>query len=212
VNYLGHLLVLPDAGEISLGNMLGDFFKGGLGDVHPERLRLGVALHREIDRFTDAHPAVRRSKSRISNERSRIAGVLVDVFYDHFLIHQADLNRLRQNVLPYVAALPAELQPLPDRVISNSWFGSYRTIEGIGAVLARMEARRRRPLGLAGAEAELATQYAGLAADVVEFYPEVVGFTQAALHRLQSASQVGLPLDAAAESLSGPPENGQSDS
>lgn len=205
-------MVLPDAGEISLGNMLGDFFKGGLGDVHPERLRLGVALHREIDRFTDAHPAVRRSKSRISNERSRIAGVLVDVFYDHFLIHQADLNRLRQNVLPYVAALPAELQPLPDRVISNSWFGSYRTIEGIGAVLARMEARRRRPLGLAGAEAELATQYAGLAADVVEFYPEVVGFTQAALHRLQSASQVGLPLDAAAESLSGPPENGQSDS
>jgi acyl carrier protein phosphodiesterase len=212
VNYLGHLLVLPDAGEISLGNMLGDFFKCAVAQVQPERLRLGVALHREIDRFTDAHPAVRRSKSRISNERSRIAGVLVDVFYDHFLIHQADLNRLRQNVLPYVAALPAELQPLPDRVISNSWFGSYRTIEGIGAVLARMEARRRRPLGLAGAEAELATQYAGLAADVVEFYPEVVGFTQAALHRLQSASQVGLPLDAAAESLSGPPENGQSDS
>lgn len=205
-------MVLPDAGEISLGNMLGDFFKCAVAQVQPERLRLGVALHREIDRFTDAHPAVRRSKSRISNERSRIAGVLVDVFYDHFLIHQADLNRLRQNVLPYVAALPAELQPLPDRVISNSWFGSYRTIEGIGAVLARMEARRRRPLGLAGAEAELATQYAGLAADVVEFYPEVVGFTQAALHRLQSASQVGLPLDAAAESLSGPPENGQSDS
>lgn len=211
MNYLGHLLVLPDAGEISLGNMLGDFFKGAVAQVQPERLRLGVALHREIDRFTDAHPAVRRSKSRISNERSRIAGVLVDVFYDHFLIHQADLNRLRQNVLPYVAALPAELQPLPDRMISSGWFGSYRTLEGIGAVLARMETRRRRPLGLAGAEAELATQYAGLAADVLEFYPEVVGFTRAALHRLQSASPAGLPPDGATESPWGRPRNGQSD-
>lgn len=211
MNYLGHLLVLPDAGEISLGNMLGDFFKGAVAQVQPERLRLGVALHREIDRFTDAHPAVRRSKSRISNERSRIAGVLVDVFYDHFLIHQADLNRLRQNVLPYVAALPAELQPLPDRMISSGWFGSYRTLEGIGAVLARMETRRRRPLGLAGAEAELATQYAGLAADVLEFYPEVVGFTRAALHRLQLASPAGLPPDGATESPWGRPGNGQSD-
>lgn len=212
MNYLGHLLVLPDAGEISLGNMLGDFFKGAVAQVQPERLRLGVALHREIDRFTDAHPAVRRSKSRISNERSRIAGVLVDVFYDHFLIHQADLNRLRQNVLPYVAALPAELQPLPDRMISSGWFGSYRTLEGIGAVLARMETRRRRPLGLAGAEAELATQYVGLAADVLEFYPEVVGFTRAALHRLQSASPAGLRPDGATESPWGRPGNGQSDS
>ncbi len=212
VNYLGHLLVLPDAGEISLGNMLGDFFKGGLAEVHPERLRLGVALHREIDRFTDAHAAVRRSKARLSKERSRIAGVLVDVFYDHFLIHQADLDWLSQRVLPYAKALPEDLQPLPARMISPGWFGSYRTIEGIGAVLERMEARRRRPLGLAGAEAELTAQYAGLAADVLEFYPDVVGFTQAALHRLRSAFPAEPPPDAAGESPSGSRENGQSGS
>lgn len=210
MNYLGHLLVLPDAGEISLGNMLGDFFKGGLEAVHPERLRLGVALHREIDRFTDAHAAVRRSKARLSKERRRIAGVLVDVFYDHFLVHQADLDWLGRRVLPYAQALPEDLQPLPARMLSPGWFGSYRTIDGIGAVLERMEARRRCPLGLAGAEAELAAQYAGLAADVLEFYPEVLGFTQAALRRLQWAFQAEPPRDEAGGSPSGPRENGQS--
>jgi acyl carrier protein phosphodiesterase len=184
VNYLGHLLVLPDAGLITLGNLLGDFFKGRVDSIEPEALRIGVSLHREIDRFTDAHPVVRRSIERIAPERRRVAGVLVDVFYDHFLAQGVDVDALRIGLLGHVDGLPAPLQSLPARMVTSGWLGSYGSIGGIGQVLTRMEARRKRVVGLDGAEIELERHYEGLAADVREFYPEVVDFTQETLRRL----------------------------
>jgi acyl carrier protein phosphodiesterase len=184
VNYLGHLLVLPDAGLITLGNLLGDFFKGRVDSIEPEALRIGVSLHREIDRFTDAHPVVRRSIERIAPERRRVAGVLVDVFYDHFLAQGVDVDALRGGLLGHVGGLPVELQPLPARMVTSGWLGSYGSVGGIGQVLTRMEARRKRIVGLDGAEVELERHYEGLAADVQEFYPEVLDFTQATLRRL----------------------------
>lgn len=189
VNYLGHLLVLPDAGLITLGNLLGDFFKGRVDGIEPVELRLGVALHREIDRFTDRHPVVMRSIARLGPERRRLGGVLVDVFYDHFLAQGVDVEQLRIGLIDHVGGLPEELQPLPGRMITGRWLGSYSTVEGIGMVLERMEARRKRIVGLAGAEAELRQHYDALAEDVAEFYPEVKRFTKDAILRLQSASR-----------------------
>ena len=42
-------------------------------------------LHRRIDSFADTHPAFRRSRGRVSAARRRVAGIMVDMFYDHFL-------------------------------------------------------------------------------------------------------------------------------
>ena len=181
MNYLGHLLVLPDAGLITLGNLLGDFFKGRVEGIEPLELRLGVALHREIDRFTDSHPVVMRSVARLGPDRRRLGGVLVDVFYDHFLAQGLDVEQLRGGLMEHVGGLPPELQSLPDRMITGRWLGSYATVEGIGMVLERMEARRNRISGLAGAEVELANHYEGLKSDLAEFYPDVVRFTRSAV-------------------------------
>jgi len=194
VNYLGHLLVLPDAGLITLGNLLGDFFKGRVEGIEPMELRLGVALHRAIDRFTDSHPVVMRSVARLGTGRRRLGGVLVDVFYDHFLAQGVDVEQLRGGLMAHVEGLPLELQSLPDRMITGRWLGSYSTVEGIGMVLERMEARRKRIVGLTGAEVELRQHYEGLAEDVAEFYPEVERFTKDAILRLQSACREELRL------------------
>lgn len=194
MNYLGHLLVLPDAGLITLGNLLGDFFKGRVEGIEPMELRLGVALHRAIDRFTDSHPVVMRSVARLGTGRRRLGGVLVDVFYDHFLAQGVDVEQLRGGLMAHVEGLPLELQSLPDRMITGRWLGSYSTVEGIGMVLERMEARRKRIVGLTGAEVELRQHYEGLAEDVAEFYPEVERFTKDAILRLQSACREELRL------------------
>ncbi len=190
MNYLGHLLVLPNAGLTTLGNLLGDFFKGRVESIEPEELRVGVALHREIDRFTDSHPVVLRSVARLGPSRRRLGGVLVDVFYDHFLAQGLDVEVLREGLVEHVGGLPEELRHLPERMITGQWLGSYASVEGIGMVLARMEHRRKRIVGLAGAEIELRQHYEGLAEDVAEFYPEVERFTREALRRLQSACRV----------------------
>lgn len=203
MNYLGHLLVLPDAGLITLGNLLGDFFKGRVEGIEPLDLRLGVALHREIDRFTDSHPVVLRSVARLGPARRRLGGVLVDVFYDHFLAQRVDVEQLRGGLIQHARELPSQLQALPDRMITGAWLGSYSTVEGIGMVLQRMEARRKRIVGLSGAEVELRQHYVALAEDVAEFYPAVERFTKDAILRLQSASREELQSGGAVGSPSG---------
>jgi acyl carrier protein phosphodiesterase len=207
VNYLGHLLVLPDHGLVTLGNLLGDFFKGRVEGIHPLDLRLGVTLHREIDRYTDQHPVVQRSIARLGPERRRVAGVLVDVFYDHFLARGLDVEAMRSGLIGHVEQLPEALRPLPARMITSGWLGSYASIEGIGMVLERMEQRRKRIVGLSGAETELRQHYEALAEDVREFYPDVETFTKAAIQRLRLASRAELREDAATESASDPPQS-----
>lgn len=186
MNYLGHLLVLPDAGLTTLGNLLGDFFKGRVAGIEPAELRIGVALHREIDRFTDCHPVVMRSVARVSPERRRVAGALVDVFYDHFLAQGLEVDCLRGKLMEHVHGLPEELRELPGKMITGKWLGSYASVEGIGFVLERMERRRKRIVGLVGAESELRQHYEALAEDVAEFFPEVKRFTLEALGHLRA--------------------------
>ncbi|MEO5953244.1 MAG: ACP phosphodiesterase [Chloroflexia bacterium] len=200
MNWLGHLLVLPDQGLVTLGNLLGDFIKGRVDKIEPRDLRIGVALHRELDRYTDDHPAVLRSKALISPQRRRIAGILVDVFYDHFLAQGLDVDSFRPGLLEHAHSLPEALRPLPARMITSSWLGSYSTVEGIGYVLSRMEQRRKRIIGLDGAESELSQHYEALSRDVRDFYPDVARFTKEALHRLRSASPEEPRADGAEES------------
>ena len=184
MNYLGHLLVLPDAGLLSLGNLLGDFVKGRLDTMPRGDFRAGVQLHRELDRYTDAHPAVKRSRARIDEKRRRISGVLVDVFYDHFLAGGNDWDRLFAGLAPHVADLPPGLQDLPARMVSSRWLGAYARIDGIGAVLVRMDQRRARPLGLGGSEQELLLHYDAFQRDQAEFFPDVQGFVRRELPRI----------------------------
>ncbi len=85
MNYLAHLYLAEQSREGLLGSLLGDFVKGRLDDRFPETVRRGIALHRAIDSFTDAHPVHLESRNRIGRQRRRYAGNIVDVSYDHFL-------------------------------------------------------------------------------------------------------------------------------
>src|SRR5213075_2894313 len=51
---------------------------------HPE-IQKGILLHRAIDTFTDAHPIFRKSTQRLHSKYHHYAGIVVDIFYDHFL-------------------------------------------------------------------------------------------------------------------------------
>ncbi|HEX7953720.1 MAG TPA: hypothetical protein VF523_11700, partial [Burkholderiales bacterium] len=61
------------------------FVKGPLDDRYATDITRAIVMHRKIDSYTDAHPLVLASKARISPARRRYAGIMVDMFYDHFL-------------------------------------------------------------------------------------------------------------------------------
>lgn len=85
MNFLAHAVLAGDDAADRIGGLLGDFVKGPLPAGLPPALASGVALHRAIDGFADHHPAFLASRARIGARRRRVAGALVDLFYDHLL-------------------------------------------------------------------------------------------------------------------------------
>ena len=71
MNYLAHFRLAEQSSEGLLGSLLGDFVKGRLENRFPETVGRGIALHRAIDSFTDAHPLHLESRNRIGGERRR---------------------------------------------------------------------------------------------------------------------------------------------
>jgi len=175
MNFLAHALLAENTPALMVGGVIGDWIKGPLPGCLPPDLAQGVALHRAIDGFVETHPAFRRSRARVSNERRRYAGVLVDIFYDHLLArdwarhHPVMLATYCQMVYRQIAA---RIDDLPESagfamrlMAAEDWLHSYAEMDGIADVLRRMALRAKRPNPLAGGEVEFLADSSGFAAD-----------------------------------------------
>lgn len=183
MNFLAHLHLSDGSDEGLLGSLMGDFVKGPLDDRYPPGITRGIALHRRIDTFTDAHPVVLASKARIAPERRRFAGIMVDVFYDHYLARDWDqhsdvpLTRFSQQVYALLArseaVLPERLRAMAPFMARGDWLGSYAEVEAIHTALDRMSRRFRRENALLGSAIELEKNYAALESDFRAFLPDL---------------------------------------
>jgi len=201
MNYLAHLHLAPDDAEARVGNLLGDFVKPANAGHLPAGIIAGMALHRQIDRYTDAHPLFRLSKTHVAEERRRYAGILIDIFYDHFLARHWD--ELAGRPLPdftrqvYVelgeryALLPPRLQDILPRMAADDWLLGYRELDGIAATLQGFSRNRlSRPNTVAGGIDDLIAAYPALDAEFQAFYPQL----QAEVARcLMVSADPGLP-------------------
>ena len=163
---------------------MGDFVKGKAFDsFHPEIVR-GIKLHRLIDKFTDNHSVVMQSKNRISSKRKRFAGVLIDIFYDHFLAknwtrfsntdfcnHIHDWYQKLNSVIDY--EIPENMKKVAKKMHKEDWLSSYKTVDGIDNVLNRISLRVRFKNNLNGSVEELLANYHNLEKDFYEFFPQL---------------------------------------
>ena len=190
MNHLAHLYLAPPDAEALIGNLAGDFVKGPLheGRFAP-RVAEGIAQHRKIDVFTDAHPRVAEFRRVLIPEHGHWARVISDVFFDHFLASGFEeltgeplepfLTRVYATIDPFAGALPGTLGEVYPHMRDGRWMLSYREIGGIHSALANMSRRRiaRRP------QLELATRHltdsrAELEAHFRAFWPEVVQYAR----------------------------------
>lgn len=189
MNYLGHLYLSPPGEDALLGSLLGDFVKGPLEIDSGSALTQAIALHRKLDMFTDAHPAVVASRERVSSARRRYAGIMIDMFYDHFLarywtdFHEQPLNEFAARVYAILERrfdeLPARSQQMAPYMIRGDWLGSYAEIESISRALDRIGTRLKRENRLSGAGVELLEHYAGFESDFRLFLPQAREFCRA---------------------------------
>jgi acyl carrier protein phosphodiesterase len=183
MNWLAHALLSEQTPAFRLGNLLPDFLSAAeLGQLDAV-FQPGIQCHRKIDWFTDQHPIVRRSVRRFGPGYRRVAPILVDIFYDHFLSAEWELHS-PQALADFVAEiyhgfdvhqaqLPETLWPPLQRMRSENWLGSYRDLEGLRQTLTRMERRFRRRVDLVGGLAELERNYSELRMDFREFFPQL---------------------------------------
>lgn len=188
MNYLAHAYLAGEADSDRLGGLMGDFVKGPLPCGLPADLAAGVALHRRIDSYADAHPAFQRSRTRVSAARRRYAGVMVDMFYDHLLAAHWEAYSTQALTLysrgvydlldANAALLPERLGQVRIWMRKDDWLCGYRTLEGTGNALDRIARYRlSRPGTLPGAIEELARDYSGFKADFLEFMRDAIAMT-----------------------------------
>ncbi len=188
MNYLAHLYLSEPDDDSLLGSLMGDFVKGPLDGRYGPAITHGIALHRKIDSFTDAHPLVHASKSRVSAERRRYAGIMVDMFYDHFLARYwpefsdeplADFTQRVYSILAQRSeVLPERLRLMAPHMRQTDWLGSYAQIGSIRIALNRMGQRLKRANRLLDSGEELEQHYTGFEQDFRAFLPEVGRFAR----------------------------------
>lgn len=185
MNYLFHMLLSGDDEQLLVGNFMGDFVKGPLQDRFPPWIRFGVYLHRKIDSYADQHPIYRHSRQCLSPEYGLYRGVMLDLFYDYFLVNDWStwcneplcdyLARTRTVIERHIDEIPPEMHRFIP-IVFNELLPSYGTIEGIGNALGRISCRLIRKNPLLGSEAELARKHNELQEDFRLLTPELFCF------------------------------------
>jgi acyl carrier protein phosphodiesterase len=173
MNFLAHLMLSGEQEEVIMGNFVADFIKGKL---LPERVvgwspefLLGVRLHRFIDSYTDAHPLVRQVRHRVALRHPKVAGVAVDMFFDHFLANH--FEQYHAETLPnfcakmyriidrHQALVPLAMQPMARAMVQQHWLEGYAEVAGIGRALEGLARRFPFMVAIRGAEKDLLCNY-----------------------------------------------------
>ena len=165
MNYLAHLFLSGDDEDLMVGNFIADAIKGKQIDRFSAEIQRGVRLHRAIDTFTDAHEITKLSKARLSTEYRHYAGVIVDIYYDHFLaknwsnyhhIPLADFTTKVYDMLEnYQDILPDRITHMLQYMVPQNWLLNYAHYEGIDRVLNGMSRRTKFDSGMEHAINEL---------------------------------------------------------
>ncbi|WP_170113321.1 ACP phosphodiesterase [Ahniella affigens] len=138
MNHLAHFWLADDDPLHRLGVALGDFWRGGIPPHWPERLRDGLAWHREVDRLTDSHPESVRVRQLFQAPHRRFAPILLDLWCDHWLARElAADDDLRLGALSrdYLASLGTAIAEMTGQLVWPDHFERFVAWLGQDAVL-----------------------------------------------------------------------------
>ena len=181
-----HLFLAGPGHEHQLGGLMGDFVKGPIPDDLPRGIAQGLHLHRRIDTFSHTNLHTRRSRNRLDPKYGHGRGIIVDIFYDHFLASEwsnysdVPLDEFAEKIYSILeerqATFPPRMQRSMSYMVSSRLLQSYRDIDGVRRALAGIETRLRRPSRLAESVRELELNHAAMREDFRAYLPELVAF------------------------------------
>lgn len=201
MNFLAHLYVSTFDDDFLAGSFVADSVKGRAISRLPLLTRQGVAIHREVDTFTDQHVLFRKACHFLSPVHGRWSGIIADILFDHFLASSWDQYsafRLPDFAAYCYSMLQDRVGWLPEKsvrilpyITSDDWLTNYADTEFLGRVFAGMHRRTHFRSTMPQAVASLNEHYNGLRNLFEKFFPELVMFTRKEVTKLQPVP----PLD-----------------
>jgi acyl carrier protein phosphodiesterase len=187
MNFLAHIYLSGDNDLIKIGNFMADGIRGKHFKSYPLEIQKGIILHRAIDTFTDAHPIFRQSTKKLHEKYHHYAGVIVDVFYDHFLAKNWNtysdekldhfVARFYQSLQDNHIILSERTKGLMPYMIEHNWLVSYQTVEGINRILTQMDQRTKNESKMRFATNELSEFYPQFEEEFTDFFEELILFS-----------------------------------
>jgi acyl carrier protein phosphodiesterase len=194
MNFLAHIYLSGDDELIRIGNFMADGIRGhDYLQYHPN-IQKGVVLHRAIDTFTDAHPIYRKSKHRLHDKYGHYSGVIIDIFYDHFLAKNwsiysndslEDVARVFYDSLQVnYAVLTERTKGIMPYMIARNWLVSYATLDGLAMILFQMDHRTKNRVDMHLSINELKEFYREFEEEFTSFFEELRAHCQQKLAAL----------------------------
>ncbi len=169
-----------------IGNFIADSIQGNKFEGLTENIIKGITLHRKIDVFTDQHLVYLKSKHRFSNDYDKYSGVLMDIFYDHFLAKNFEkysslsLENYSQDAYKILGDntiyFPEHAKRFYQYVTERNIFYHYSTIEGIETVLTHLSHRIKHRYHLNLSIPLLKDNYIELENEFFLFFDELISF------------------------------------
>lgn len=183
MNFLAHIYLSGENDMVKIGNFMADSIRGHSYVTYPEDIQKGVLLHRFIDSFTDTHPIYRQSKHRLHDKYGHYSGVIMDIFYDHFLAKnwkKYSDEKLEEYVDTFYHLLDVHYDILTERVkgmlpymFGRNWLVSYASLEGLEMIMFHMDHRTKNRVAMHESIVELKEFYAEFETEFFLFFDEL---------------------------------------
>ena len=184
MNFLAHIYLSGNNDLLKIGNFMADSIRGHDYNNYQPEIKKGILLHRSIDSFTDMHPIYRQSKHRLHEKYGHYSGVIMDIFYDHFLAK--NWNKYSKEKLENYAdnfyhllknnydLLTEKAQGMLPYMIERNWLVSYASIEGLEIILFQMDHRTKNRVAMHEAIVELKQFYSEFEQEFILYFEELI--------------------------------------
>lgn len=183
MNFLAHIYLSGDNNLVKIGNFMADSIRGNTYENYPIEIKKGILLHRSIDSFTDMHPIYRQSKHRLHEKYGHYSGVIMDIFYDHFLAKNwanyssESLEKYAEDFYQLLkdnyTILTETTQKILPSMIARNWLVSYATLEKMEVILFQMDHRTKNRVAMHESIVELQQFYSEFEQEFTLFFIEL---------------------------------------
>lgn len=146
MNFLAHSILSPDLPLVMLGNLSGDFVKGSKFNGIHDDIAKGVKIHRAIDHYTDHHVNVKEAKKLVKMDFGLFSGVVIDMFFDHFVAVQhtnlnAHVTYVYHEANIHFELLPQKFKHVFPYMEKYNWLEAYAELANLRKIMWQMRQR-----------------------------------------------------------------------